>query len=471
MKPTFVQEIERTLESLRQFEVSLERARESGAENANCQDLLVKLPSIDAQLAQILQGLQFQEEFELLRYTAMLLASVVDEDQVLSAILEGLKRALSYDAAGIFLILEDPQRGGSIIRAQKVIGYSSELISHDRFRQKVDEGILGWVIRNARGEIVDDVHSDPRYIEARPETQSEIAVPIISKSEVIGCINLESDRPAAFRPENLRLLDHLASYTAVVLDRTEMMREVLVAREIERELEIARDIQAKLLPKSGLEVEGYDIAGLNVPSLEVGGDYYDLIRISDEDVGLVIADVAGKGVAAGLVMSGLRAALRARIETVYSIRRVVADINRFLVESTGAERFVTAFYGVLHLPTGRLTFVNAGHNPPVLISGAGEVKSLAYGGPVLGVIPNAVYEQGYVDLDPGSLLVMVTDGILEAGGEAGEEYGEQRLVELVQSKRRESADQLVHRIDQEAVAYHADRGELDDRTVIVVKRA
>lgn len=126
------------------------------------------------------------------------------------------------------------------------------MISYDRFRQKVDEGILGWVIRNGSGEIVDDVNSDPRYIEARPETRSEIAVPIISKGEVIGCINLESDRPSAFRPENLRLLDHLASYTAVVLDRTDMMREVVIAREIERELDIARDIQAKLLPREPL---------------------------------------------------------------------------------------------------------------------------------------------------------------------------------------------------------------------------
>lgn len=210
---------------------------------------------------------------------------------------------------------------------------------------------------------------------------------------------------------------------------------------------------------------------MNVPSLEVGGDYYDVIRISKEDVGLVIADVAGKGVGAGLVMSGLRAALRARIETDYSIRHVVADINRFLVESTGAERFVTAFYGVLHLPTGRFTYVNAGHNPPVLIVPSGEVKILAPSGPVLGVIPEAQYEQRFVDLEPGAALVMVTDGILEAGGEAGEEYGEERLIELVKAKLADPANRLVRWIDQEAVAYHAGRGDMDDRTVIVVKRS
>lgn len=471
MKATFVQEIDRVLTSLRDFRESLETASRGAGGETLLREIAGRLPEMERVLAQILQGLEFQTEFDLLRDTALLLAKAVDEDQVLSAILEGLKTAIPYEAAGIFLIRDDPERGGSSIRAQKIFGYPKELLAYDKFRQKVDEGILGWVIRNAEAELVDNVLEDPRYIMARSETRSEIAAPIISKGVVIGCINLEADRVGAFRVDSLRLLENLASYAAVALDRAQIHRELVQARELERELDIARQIQMNLLPKSAPVFEGYDIAGLNVPSLQIGGDYYDYIQIENKDLGLVVADVAGKGVAAGLVMSGLRAALRARVETIYSIKRVLSDINRFLVESTGADRFVTAAYGVLNRPTGRFTFVNAGHNPSLLLHPDGREEWLRTGGPLLGVLSEARFEHGFVDLLPGSILVMYTDGIVEAGGDVGEEYGGERLVRLVQSLRNESARVIARAIEREAVAYNGGRGELDDRTVIVVKRS
>ncbi len=471
MKATFVQEIDRALASLRKFQESLEKGSQEGGGRAQVLEIAGQLPKVEQLLAQILQGLSFQTEFDLLRDTALLLARAVDEDQVLSAILEGLKNAIPYEAAGIFLIRDDPERGGAVIRAQKILGYPKELLAYDKFRQKVDEGILGWVIRNARAELVDNVLEDPRYIMARPETRSEIAAPIISKGVVIGCINLEADRVGAFRPDSLRLLENLASYAAVALDRAQIHRELIQAREFERELEIARQIQLNLLPRGAPRFEGYDIAGLNVPSLAIGGDYYDFIRIGSEDLGLVVADVAGKGVAAGLVMSGLRAALRARVETIYAIKKVLADINQFLCESTGADRFVTAAYGVLHGPSGRFTYVNAGHNPSFLLHPNGQEEWLKTGGPLLGVMTEARFEQGFVDLPHGCILVMYTDGIVEAGGDVAEEYGGERMARLVRTLRGESARAIARAIEREAVAFNGGRGELDDRTVIVVKRS
>ncbi|MFH0883917.1 MAG: GAF domain-containing SpoIIE family protein phosphatase [bacterium] len=471
MKATFVQEIDRALTSLREFREALDKASREGSEGALLHDIAGRLPDMERLLAQILQGLEFQTEFDLLRDTALLLARAVDEDQVLSAILEGLKNTIPYDAAGIFLIRDDPERGGSTILAQKILGYPKELLAYDKFRQKVDEGILGWVIRNAKAELVDNVLDDPRYIMARSETRSEIASPIISMGVVIGCINLEADRVGAFRADSLRLLENLASYAAVALDRAQIHRELVQAREVERELDIARQIQLNLLPKGAPTFEGYDIAGLNVPSLAIGGDYYDFIQIENRDLGLVVADVAGKGVAAGLVMSGLRAALRARVETIYSIKYMLSDINRFLYESTGADRFVTAAYGVLNGPNGRFTYVNAGHNPSLLVHPDGREEWLKTGGPLLGVLPDARFEHGFVDLLPGAILVMYTDGIVEAGGDVGEEYGGERVARLVQSLRGESARVIARAIEREAVAYNGGRGELDDRTVIVVKRS
>ena len=325
------------------------------------------------------------------------------------------------------------------------------------------------MITNGKAELVDDVLHDERYISAREATRSEISVPIFSKGEVIGAINLESDRVAAFPESSLRLLENLASYAAITLDRAQLHKELMDAQAAERELEIAHDIQKNLLPQKAPLFEGYDIAGLNVPSTSVGGDYFDFIPITPSDLGVVIADVAGKGVPAGLVMSGLRAALRARVETVYSIRNVVGELNKFLYGSTGADRFVTAFYGVLNRLTGRLTYVNAGHNPPLLLHADGRAVWLQTGGPLLGVLEDAVYFEANADLEKGAILVMYTDGIAEAGGERGEEFGDQRIEALVRQRAGESAMAIAEAIEREAVAFNRGRGELDDRTVIVVK--
>ncbi|MBS1261326.1 MAG: Phosphoserine phosphatase RsbU [Calditrichaeota bacterium] len=419
-------------------------------------------------------------EFELLRRMAMLLARAVEEEEILAAMLDGLREVLPFDAAGVYLVSPEQsvagddeaapsgEDGGDLTLSELVVrGYYRE--EARKFRQKFDEGIVGWTIANSRSIVVDDVRGDHRYIELRSETRSELAVPIISRDVVIGAINLESDRLAAFPVESVKLVENLASYAAVALERAKTHRELTEARAVERELEIAREIQSKLLPKSQPAIPGYDLAGLNAPSAAVGGDYYDFIPITSKDLGLVIADVAGKGFAAGMVMASLRSALRMRVETTYSIRHVIATVNRFLFDSTGPERYVTAFYGVLDTETFQLTYVNAGHNPPLLLNPDGGVSRLTDGGPVLGVIREAEYEQAVVTFAPGSMLVMFTDGIIEAGGERGEELGEERIIATARRLAEKPARTIAAAIEREAVRHHGRGRPIDDRTVIVVK--
>lgn len=466
MNKQFSDDFDLTRNELSMLRKQLVQGLAEGLTGEQCRLLLDRFEPLQELLAQNLRGQEMRAEFELLRTTAMLLARAADEEEVLRAILDGLKNAVPYDAAGIFLT-QDDERGQRDIRAQVTRGYP--VIDDIRFRQKIDEGILGWVITHGKAELVDDVLLDERYISARDGTRSEISVPIFSKGEVIGAINLESDRVAAFPKNSLRLLENLASYAAITLDRAQLHKELMEAQAAERELEIAHDIQKALLPNQSPLFEGFDIAGLNVPSSSVGGDYFDFIPITSSDLGVVIADVAGKGVPAGLVMSGLRAALRARVETVYSIKTVMGELNKFLAGSTGADRFVTAFYGVLNRLTGRFTYVNAGHNPPLLLHADGRAVWLQTGGPLLGVLEDAVYFEANADLEPGAILVMYTDGITEAGGEEGEEFGDQRIETLVRQRAGESAKVIAEAIEREAVAYNRGRGDLDDRTVIVVK--
>ncbi len=426
--------------------------------------LLDRIESIEQSLAEQPDDHEPSPEFELLSDISLLLSRTMDQREVLRAIIEGLHRAIPYDAAGIFM-LDDT---GSVISASIVRGYHPD--SLDKLSQKLSKGIIGWVISQARPTIVDDVTKDPRYIEALAETRSEVAVPIIGTEGVIGCINLESFRPAAFKPENIRLIEDMASQAAVALERAKIHSQLVAARQIERELQIARRIQVHLLPLVDPDIPGYDIAGMNVPSREIGGDYYDFIRIAPDELGIVVADVAGKGVPAGLVMAGLRAALHTRVETTFSIRHIFEGINRFLLESTGPDAFVTAFYGVLNIPSGQLTYVNAGHNPPMLLHSDGTLVELKAGGPLLGVMPEADFRRAKAELEPGAILCLFTDGITEAGGDTGEEFGEQRVERVLRRFADQPAGAIEREIEREAVEFTKGRGTLDDRTVVVVKR-
>jgi len=469
---THTWEIEELLESLQAYRMELATDGQV-ADGAALADFLAEL---EDQLSRLALGSKPGIEFDLLNKSAILLSRAVEEEEILAAILDGLKPVLPYNAAGIYLASPEVPLGGSRdssafensdLSALLVRGYDQE--QQRRFQQKFNEGIVGWAIANGESLIVDDTCQDSRYIDLRPETRSEIAVPIISRDMVVGAINLESDRIAAFPAASVNLLENLASYAAVALERAQTHRELMEARAVERELEIAREIQTKLLPNSVPDIPKYDFAGLNVPSERVGGDYYDFIPITERDVGIVVADVAGKGFAAGLVMASLRSALRMRVETTYSIRTVVGNVNQFLFDSTGPERFVTAFYGVFNSGTGRLTYVNAGHNPPLLIHRDGRVVRLTEGGPLLGVIREAEYHEATAEIEAGAMLILYTDGIVEAGGDHGDEFGEQRIIDIVLENKKRAAQEIALEIEAAAVKFHGTASPIDDRTVLVVK--
>lgn len=430
----------------------------------DAQDIDHRLDLIQKHLEELVEEEPRVQELEHLSDIALLLAHAVDTRQVLRAILDGLKTAVPYDAGGIFLVGESRDD----IYAQVLRGYPQESLAN--VRQKVTEGIIGWVIQHGDSIIVDDVLQDTRYICALESTKSELAVPVVSGDEVIGSINLESNQPAAFNLRMLRHVQALAYHAAVAIERTRMHDSLVAARQLERELQIARSIQVALLPKRPPQLPGYDIAGINIPSHEVGGDYFDYIPIQTDQLGLIIADVAGKGVPAGLIMSGFRAALRTRVETTFSIRHILFEVNRFLYDSTGPESFVTAFYSVLSTSDHKLTYSNSGHNPPMLLHADGRMVRLIAGGPLLGVLRDTTYDHAIAELEPGAVLVMFTDGIVESTNAAGEEFDDARVEQIVRNMASEPADVIALELEQQAAQWCAEASEMDDRTVIVVKR-
>lgn len=243
----------------------------------------------------------------------------------------------------------------------------------------------------------------------------------------------------------------------------------LRAREaIARELEIAREVQRELLPRASPIVPGLLLAGACRPAVGVGGDYYDYLQFSDERLGIVIADVAGKGIPAALLMAGLQASVRSLAGPTVEPGEVNRRLNEMLYRSTSSARYATLFFGIYDARRRVLSYSNAGHFPPLHLCAAGAVRLMADGIPI-GLMEDAVYGQGERTIEPGDMLALYTDGIVEAPDAAGEEFGERRLVEILQRHRQRDLDELVVTVLQELERWTGGGLAHDDATLVLIR--
>ncbi len=267
-------------------------------------------------------------------------------------------------------------------------------------------------------------------------------------------------------------------FTSVVLlvnhlvrQRSELLEIVRIQRdELARELELAGELQQSLLPRRPPKLKNIDMAGAMYPARRVGGDYFDYVRLNNDDWGLAIADVSGKGAAAALLMSSVRTAFLMAARGSLGTGEVLTELNRILCEMTHAERFVSLFYGKLVLDRRLFEFTNGGHPPPLLLRGQSEdVFWMEEGGPVLGLLPEAQYRHRSINLEPGDLMVFYTDGVIEAENSNREQYSRERLANLVGVHRSETAHELVERICTSVRDFGGTNGNRDDVAVIVLR--
>jgi sigma-B regulation protein RsbU (phosphoserine phosphatase) len=398
----------------------------------------------------------------LLELTTQISGSL-EMNRLLEQILDLVFQVVRYDAAGIYLVDKRTQW----IRRQTNRGYDPA--RDEAVQLKVGKGLIGWTVKTGQGVIVSDVTSDPRYMNARDETRSEMVAPIRIGSEVIGAFNLESDEQDAYEAEDMELLIAFASQAAVAIERARLHEEVLEKRRLEEEVTIGQRIQRTFLPERNPELPNFDIAGANYSSELVGGDYYDFIRIADQQMGIVVGDVSGKGIAAALIMASFRASLIAEIRNNYAIRTIMMKVNRLLWESVEADRFVTALYGVLDIGGRRFTYVNAGHNPGFLYRAATDrFDSLDATGPLLGTLQTASFKERTVEIPAGDVLVLYTDGVTEAMNGSQEFFGEERLLEVIRRRKAEPAALMVRGI-WDAVREFREGDQDDDLTIVVIR--
>jgi sigma-B regulation protein RsbU (phosphoserine phosphatase) len=402
-------------------------------------------------------------EKEVLLEVAKSVATPLDLDEVIEAILKSLREVVSYDAAAIYLV----SRSTLALELARDIGYPEG--SEGAFGLQVGQGIVGWVAKTGEPVIVPDVSNDARYVSARPSTRSELAAPLQIGGRTIGVFNLESDAPDTYHEGHLELVSAFAAQAAIAVERARLTRELLGRRNLEKELAIARDIQRSFLPKEAPMIPGFDLAGTALAHDQVGGDYYDFIPASETRIGLAIADVSGKGIPAALIMAGFRMSLLAEIRNEFTIRAVMRKVNSLLHESLERERFVTAFYGVLDIKNKVLIYSNGGHNPPLLRRANGAIEYLTEGGVALSVLADSVYADCPVHIDPGDVVVMFTDGVSEAESPTGEQFGQLRIEEVVARLASRSSQEIVDGLVKAVIEWAGERGPNDDLTLVVLK--
>jgi len=338
---------------------------------------------------------------------------------------------------------------------------------------RVSRNVLDEVVIRGKSVLTSDAQHDPRFASGTVVLQgvrSVLAVPLGVADKVFGIIY--ADSPIAegrFTEDHLKVLTTLASVAAIRVENTRLMEERMERERLERELALASEIQQRFQPTAPPVVLGYELQGISFPCYEIGGDYYDFIERDDGRLVIALGDVSGKGTAAALLMSSLHAAVHAQSGSHDTLVDTISAVNRYLADNIPANRFVTLFYAELDPESGALSFLNAGHNPPLIIHSAGTVEQLASGGLPLGIKRDADYREGRTQLLHGDVLVIYSDGVTEAMSPSGEEFGPTRITETLKTIASLSADQIRDVVVRRVKEWCAGMSLYDDLTFVVMK--
>lgn len=377
-------------------------------------------------------------------------------------------------------------RNGNAFHPAYALGYENsplvELNENDKTLEKLKTNEPLTVYQDDQNSWVnEEIETDEK--EKLQKLNSQLLLPISAKNELSGVLSLSpklSEQP--FTPSDLRLLKSVALQTGLALENSRLTEaiahEAAQKERLNRELEIAREVQERLFPQELPLVEGLDYYGACRPALGVGGDYYDFLELPEKKIGIAIGDISGKGIGASLMMASLQASLRGQtIHFKEELGEMMKQINELLYEASTSNRYATFFYSQYEPKTKRLIFVNAGHNPPVLLRPTNEAKTefeiikLEDGGAVVGMLPSMLvfYKQGEIELRTGDLIVGSTDGITEAMNPQEEEWSEDAMIEELKKVYEKSSEEILHHIVAKADEFADGAKQHDDMTLVVLK--
>jgi serine phosphatase RsbU (regulator of sigma subunit) len=413
------------------------------------------------------------DRLELLYHLSQAFNSTLDLNAVLSRVMDEVI-AITRAERG-FLMLHEAD-GRLTFRAAR--GMDQTTIQDPQFQ--VSRSIVERVAREGEPLLTSDALQDDRLSMRRSVTilglRSVLCVPLKTRDRISGVVYVDSRiRAGIFSRADLDLLTAIASSAAIAIENARLYQVAVERGRLERELQMARDVQASLLPRETPQVPGWEFAARWRPARQVAGDYYDFIPLDGGRLGLVIADVSDKGMPAALFMAMTRSTIRASVGHASSPAEGIALANRLICADAAGGMFVTLFYALLDPAAGALTYVNAGHNPPLLHRGDGQARldnliELRRTGMALGVIDDAAFEQRTVQFRPGDLVLFYTDGITEALDEQERDFGVQRLRRVLVQRQRAPVMDIVEAIERALEAHVGELAPFDDITMVAVRR-
>lgn len=430
-------------------------------------------------------GRERQTVVTFLRRIGSAFTTAMDLKQVLHLILESALETTDAAAGAIYLYNKETQ----LLEPRDVVNFFPPLyvesscvrsadrtetleaeMKHQSFR--LGEGVLGEVAEQGQAKIINDVQADGIMIGGTAEylrNRSMLVVPLRIREEPLGVMAVLCKQRGSFENEDRLLLRALADQGALFINNALLTDEVAKQERLRRDLQIARDIQQRLLPEKCPEVDGYEIAAIGSAATEVGGDYYDFFWIDDTHLGFVVADVSGKGVHAALIAAMIRSIFRTQARGNTDVRSSLAQANGFIGEDLRSDMFVTCIYGILDTEKSTFEWGRAGHEPLVVVHASGETDVLSPNGFALGVVPSPDFDEllevETLHLKSGDRILIFTDGLTEAMNAEEEEFGMQRILDIMQKPQQDGVDN-IRMLESEVAGHVGNAAQSDDLTIV-----
>ncbi|HEY6763401.1 MAG TPA: GAF domain-containing protein [Candidatus Sulfotelmatobacter sp.] len=399
----------------------------------------------------------------LLNEIARELTCILNLDELLGRIAELLQRLIDYQMFSILLI--DPT--GEKLQHRFSLRFNENIsLKHEI---PLGRGLVGYAAQTKQAVLVPDVAKDPRYVNANPETRSELAVPLIYKDKVIGVLDLEHTRRGYFTEEHQRTITTLAAQVAIAIENARLYEEIArQERRLERDLSLARELQVRLLPQNPPKMRHLDVAAKFVPARAIGGDLYDFIPYSMSRLGIVIGDVSGKGAPAAIYAALVSGILRSHAPIEPGPAEMLSAVNLSLAERRIEAQFVSIIYALWDDERRTLSVANSGLPRPIYVN-AGKNEVIEATGLPLGLFDEADYDEFKFRMKPGDMFVFFSDGILDARSREGHLFGRGRVEKIVADCARKSADCVVNSLFKAVAEHSAGMEAFDDQTVVAIR--
>jgi serine phosphatase RsbU (regulator of sigma subunit) len=407
-------------------------------------------------------------ELSILNDVATTITSTHSIEHIVDLIVRKCVKHLKVEQGAVMLLDEKNHSNPlkTMIRQQDTL--------YDMLPYRLDAQLTGWMLKHKTPLLVKDLKNDDRFksfIDDESPIKSLLGVPLVLKGKMTGVLTVFNKHTSeGFTDGDQRLLSIIAAQSAQIIENARLYLEEQNLLLMQEEMRLAAETQINLLPKSIPKIGDYQVAGKSIPAKEVGGDYYDFIKIDEKKFAFCLGDVSGKGMSAAMLMSNLQATLRANILSGGNSTETITRSNNVLYQNTDSTKFVTLFLGIVNIESNEIKYCNAGHNNPFHIDKSNQFKELDVGGLILGFQTDSSYLEGSIPFQPKDTLVLFSDGITEAMNTNNEEFGEERLTELIEKHKSEDAYIMIDKIMDSVNEFSDGVAQSDDMTLMIIKR-